>query len=209
MSENKIPTEEVKIVEQHVEIPEGAACGAIAVSQLAVSQLAHAFANAKHITTKSPPLKPATFTVAPVKPAPAPAILVPPKPDRRDAGKTLRDRLEFDRFVVQYYTNKLTSCKARGIAFNLTFLQVKNLLRAKKCQYTGILLTHTNGPNGQRDTDLTIERIDNNRPYETGNVCAVSFAANQAKSAFDAKFGKDAVTMIHKMSKALKKRGIK
>jgi hypothetical protein len=193
-------TPEAKIVEQHVEFPAGTATGAAAVTQLA-----HAFANAKPIAHKPPPPKPTpvTFTVAA---APAKAVT---KPDRRDTGKSLYDKLEFDRFVVQYYMNKLTSCKSRGIAFNLTFLQVKNLLRAKKCQYTGVLLTHTQGAGAQRDTDLTIERIDSNRPYETGNVCAVSFAANQAKSMFDAKFGKDAVAMIHSISRELKKRGIK
>jgi len=184
MSENEVITP--------VEIPSTAACGGVGVSQLA-----YAFANAK-------PLKPS------VPPPAAPAAPVKAKPDRRDGGRTLHERLEFDRFVVQYYQNKLISCKARGIAFNLTFLQVKNLMRAKKCQYTGVPLTHTqSGSSTQRDTDLTIERIDNNRPYETGNVCAVSFAANQAKSLFDAKFGKDAVKMIHAMSKSLKKRGIK
>lgn len=174
------------------------------------NQLAAAFATAK-------PLVP---TPKPITPPPAPIVThQTPKPnlspfkkksERRDGGKTLLDRLEFDRYIVQYYSNKLNSCKSRGIAFNLTFLQVKNLLRAKKCQYTGVELTHTmSNTGGQRDTDLTIERIDSNRPYETGNVCAVSFAANQAKSMFDAKFGADAVKMIHEMSKQLKKRGVK
>lgn len=174
------------------------------------NQLTNAFAAAVVATPAPTPAPRANAPQFGVRPPAKPFVKTPfkPKPDRRDAGKSLIDRLEFDRFVVQYYQNKLTSCKARGIAFNLTFLQVKNLLRAKKCQYTGVELTHTQGPSGQRGTDLTIERIDNNRPYETGNVCAVSFDANQAKSSFDARYGADAVKMIHLMSKNLKKRGV-
>ena len=120
------------------------------------------------------------------------------------------DKVEFDRYLVNYYMNKLDSCKKRGIAFNLTFTQVKNLMRAKKCQYTGVALTHTPfATQTQRDTDVTIERIDSRKPYETGNVCAISFAANQAKSGFDAKYGADAVAMMHLISANLKKRGVK
>ena len=119
------------------------------------------------------------------------------------------EKVEFDRYIVQYYMNKVDSCRSRGIAFNLTFTEVKNLLRAKKCQYTGVALTHTNSKTSQRDTDATIERMDSSKPYEPGNVCAVSYAANQAKSGFDAKFGADAVAMLHLISAQLKKRGIK
>jgi hypothetical protein len=98
------------------------------------------------------------------------------------------------------------SSKARGIAFNLTLTQVKNMLRAKKCQYTGIDLTHVAKGGIQSPTDVTIERIDPSCPYETGNVCAISFAANQAKSMFDAQFGKNSVAMLVKMAKEISKR---
>lgn len=137
---------------------------------------------------------------------PAP-VKNPPIKKRRDTGTGQAGKVEFDKYVANYYVNKIVSSKARGIAFNLTLTQVKNMLRAKKCQYTGIDLTHVaKGTGIQSPTDVTIERIDPSRPYETGNVCAISFAANQAKSMFDAQFGKNSVAMLVKMAKEISKR---
>lgn len=117
---------------------------------------------------------------------------------------------EFDAYVARYYTNKINDAKTRNIPFSLTFTQVKNMLRAKKCQLTGIDLTHTGALNGiatQRLTDVTIDRIDNSKGYEKGNVLAASHMANQIKNGFEMKCGKRAIITIHTMSKALKKRG--
>jgi hypothetical protein len=116
--------------------------------------------------------------------------------------------LEFDRYVATYYVNKLRSCKDRNIEFNLSLLQVRNMLRAKRCQLTGIELTHnTSGQALQKNSDVTIDRIDCNRPYETGNVCAVSHLANTLKAAFESPGNGRDVSLIHTMSKNLKKMG--
>ncbi len=122
-------------------------------------------------------------------------------------NKPQHEKVAFDRYVVKYYSNKIDSCRSRGIAFNLTFTQVKNMLRAKYCQYTGVELTlKPSGNTEQGRTDVTIERIDSNKPYETGNVCAVSFAANQAKASFDRIYGELAVPVLLAMSKNISKR---
>lgn len=113
------------------------------------------------------------------------------------------DTVQFDKMVAQYYVNKVQSCRTREIEFNLTFTQVKNMLRAKKCQYTGVTLTKSTS-SSQLPTDVTIERIDPSKAYETGNVCAVSYAANQAKSAFDKIYGKDSYKMFLLMAKNMK-----
>ena len=113
--------------------------------------------------------------------------------------------VEFDKMCVTYYANKVQSCGQRGISFNLTFTQVKNMLRAKRCQYTGVTLTKSNSST-QKPTDVTIERINPKKPYETGNVCAVSYAANQAKANFDRVYGSESAKMLSMISKSITKR---
>lgn len=44
------------------------------------------------------------------------------------------------------------------------------------------------------ESDITIERINPNMGYEEGNVCLVTFAANQHKSHLDAFVKKDVIT---------------
>lgn len=122
------------------------------------------------------------------------------------------DKYEFDRFVANYYVNKISSSKGRGIEFNLTLTQVRNMLRAKYCQLTGIPLSHYGAGQVQasrRLTDVTIDRIDCNRPYETGNVIAVAHFVNSVKSQFEAVERHSTVNMIHKMSSNLKRLGYK
>jgi hypothetical protein len=118
--------------------------------------------------------------------------------------------IEFDKYVARYYVNKLQQCKDRKIEFKLTLVQVKNMLRAKRCQLTGIELTHNMMycSGSQRPTDVTIDRIDCDKPYETGNVIAVAHIANSLKAAFENKPAGVSAKTIHIMSKNLKKRGM-
>lgn len=122
--------------------------------------------------------------------------------------KDISSTIKFDKMCVTYYANKLLSCKARGIEFNLTYTQVKNMLRAKRCQYTGITLTKSSGAK-QLPTDVTIERIDSSKPYETGNVCAVSYAANMAMNNMEQWFGKNSINAMKKMTKYVSKHNAK
>lgn len=120
--------------------------------------------------------------------------------------------IEFDKYATRYYCSKQQQCKERGIDFNLTFTQVKNMLRAKRCQLTGVDLTHTNAgkklaESVQRPTDVTIDRLDNNKPYETGNVIAAAHFANHFKGILEKDCGSNAANVLHNMSKNLKKRG--
>lgn len=121
--------------------------------------------------------------------------------------------IEFDTYVAEYYVRKIQQCKDRRIKFDLTLTQVKNLLRAQKCQLTNTELTHTNAgvevkKLQQRPTDVTIDRIDSSKPYEKGNVMAVAKFANQLKGDFENTCGKNAYKMLHLMSKNLKRRGV-
>ena len=92
---------------------------------------------------------------------------------------------DFELFVLSYYQNKVQSCKDRGIEFKLNLVSVRNMLSAKKCGYTGLELTRGKKGLGMLSTDVTIDRIDNTRPYEKGNVIAVSNVANNFKSIFE------------------------
>lgn len=97
--------------------------------------------------------------------------------------------IEFEVFVSKYYINKVNSCKQSGKEFALTLTEVRNLFKIKKCQYSGVDLTHkgagTNLPDRDRFTDTTLERVDNTIGYCKGNVLAVAHGFNQIKSTFE------------------------
>ena len=112
--------------------------------------------------------------------------------------------LEFDQYVVRYYSHKMQSCIARGIPFQLTITQVKNMLRAKRCGYTKELLTHTRTT--QIDSDVTIDRIDCTKPYQTGNVIACSHKANRAKNSFESLYRGEANNVMAGVMKVVDKR---
>lgn len=83
--------------------------------------------------------------------------------------------------LAKKYISKEQSAIARNIEFSISFTSYKNLMRAKKCYYTGICLTEPTGP-AQLTTDRTIDRIDPTKGYVHGNVVACCFQANQIKS---------------------------
>lgn len=91
---------------------------------------------------------------------------------------------EFDLYVARKMQKKAQNAKERGIEFNLSFQSMKNLLSAKKCYYTGVIMTKSDGE-GQKMSDLTIDRIDSSKGYVPGNVVACCYAANQLKAQFE------------------------
>jgi len=97
------------------------------------------------------------------------------------------DDVVWDLMVANRFRNKYKNSKDRGIEFSLSFRAMKNLLSAKKCYYTGLLLTNPEGPEEgkMKPSDLTIDRIDCKRGYVSGNVVACSNAANQLKAQFE------------------------
>ncbi len=87
--------------------------------------------------------------------------------------------------LARNYIGKADNARSRGIEFSLSFTAYKNLMRAKKCQVTGTILTD---PRPQKDllaTDRTIDRIDSKKGYVSGNVMAVCHAVNGFKSFFE------------------------
>ena len=88
--------------------------------------------------------------------------------------------------IAQMYVNKANNAHARGLEFSISFSTYKNMMRAKRCKYTGITLTEQRiGAQSHRATDRTIDRIDASKGYINGNCVACSHAANQFKSNFE------------------------
>ena len=116
--------------------------------------------------------------------------------------------IEFDKFVARVYSNKVNSCRDSGLEFSLSLTQVKNMLRAKRCQYSGVELTHCASGVAQKDTDVTIDRIDNSKGYITGNVLACSKAMNSLKGVIENPSNASTLEGTYKMCKKLNKLGM-
>ena len=86
--------------------------------------------------------------------------------------------------VAKKYLSKFQHAQKIGIKFTLSLCAFKNIMRAKRCKYTGIILTEPNNST-LRFSDRTIDRIDHTKGYISGNVCAVCHGANSFKSAFE------------------------
>lgn len=93
---------------------------------------------------------------------------------------------QFDLKVANKLRRKAQDAKTRGIEFALTFQSMKNLMKAKRCYYTGIVLTEPaglqDGDTGRGASDRTIDRIDGSKGYIPGNVVACCNAANNIKA---------------------------
>ena len=93
---------------------------------------------------------------------------------------------EFDLYAAKHLVWKAENAKKRGIDFGLTHTGMKNLLNAKRCFYTGIVLTKSTGKEDElKLSDFTIDRIDGSKGYVKGNVVACCHAANQMKNQFE------------------------
>lgn len=89
-----------------------------------------------------------------------------------------------DQEIARKYLDKIHNAKQRNIEFNLSLTAFKNLMRAKKCRYTKMVLTE--GKDGALIvSDRTIDRKDSSKGYIKGNCVAVCHGANQFKSIFE------------------------
>ena len=83
---------------------------------------------------------------------------------------------DFDLMVANKLHQLKNSATVRNKEFNLTFADVKKLVKRKTCYYTGLKFD----PN-LNDYQLTIDRVDSNIGYVKGNVVACLSAVNAAK----------------------------
>lgn len=79
-----------------------------------------------------------------------------------------------DLALCKKYIALLQSADSRGIEFKLSLTALKNLKRSKRCYYTGDLFTDKNR--------MSIDRVDNSKGYEDGNVVACGESLNHRKT---------------------------
>lgn len=92
--------------------------------------------------------------------------------------------VEFEYSVALKFKQTYEGAKERKIEFNLSISDMRKLMLAKKCAYTGMELTDDNTPQGQADfpNKRTLDRIDSNKGYVRGNVVACSHIINKIKN---------------------------
>ena len=81
--------------------------------------------------------------------------------------------------VAYKYVKLKQSAKDRGLDFEITLSDLKRVLKAKRCYYTGKSIS--TWYKSDNDSKLTIDRIDNDKGYVTGNIVACSKKFNQRK----------------------------
>jgi len=86
--------------------------------------------------------------------------------------------MTIDTLIAKKYLALMTSANSRNIEFDLTLADVRKLLTVKKCYYSGVILTDEIDSDNQRSVD----RIDNDKGYITGNVVACSRYLNRIKA---------------------------
>ena len=77
----------------------------------------------------------------------------------------------------------------RGIDWHIGFLSMSNLMKAKKCYYTGIELT---------DSNFSVDRVDSSKGYIKGNVVACHKTFNYLKGTLENKRGSLDIDLVIK-----------
>jgi len=101
--------------------------------------------------------------------------------------------------LARKYLSKADRANKSGITFTISFMSYKNLMLAKKCKFTGILLTSPRPDKPIRSSDRTIDRLDNNLGYIPGNVVAVCHSANALKAVWENPNNQLSIDLVKKM----------
>lgn len=75
--------------------------------------------------------------------------------------------------LARAYLNKADQAKSKGIEFSISLTSFKNMLKSKKCYFTGLPLAAET---------FSIDRIDNSKGYVAGNVVACHLNFNSLKA---------------------------
>jgi len=113
--------------------------------------------------------------------------------------------------VARKYLTKYNNAKAGGHEFTISLTSFKNMMRAKRCAYTGVLLTEPTHKKAL-STDRTIDRIDNRLGYVSGNVVACSAWINSLKSVLEdesSKLNLEQIEMFTRNFRSKMKKGVK
>jgi len=104
---------------------------------------------------------------------------------------------DFDLMVANKLHQLKHSATIRGKEFNLTFAEVKRLVKRKTCHYTGLKFDPS-----INDYQLTVDRVDSTKGYVSGNVVACLNVVNSMKEHLlerEGSFFKDNPKLLMKM----------
>lgn len=90
-----------------------------------------------------------------------------------------------DIHIARKYINKYNNARDQHIEFRLNLASFKNLMNAKRCYYTGIVMTTKLRGKTIKATDRTVDRIDSSKGYIKGNVVACCHTANKMKGTLE------------------------
>lgn len=97
--------------------------------------------------------------------------------DQKSIDELYNKGYKYSHEVKNKYDQLKRSAKKRKIDFSLTYEDVEKLLSVKRCYYTGIRFKSSNSSKSR-----SIDRIDNKKGYEKGNVVACCKQLNLLKS---------------------------
>lgn len=83
--------------------------------------------------------------------------------------------------IKKLYNHLKSSAKRRNIQFDLKLSDLNNLSFNITCPILGIVLDY-NCKNGIADACYSIDRINSNLGYISGNIQVISFKANRSKN---------------------------
>lgn len=86
-----------------------------------------------------------------------------------------------DLTLAKRYVIKARNAREKGLEFDLPFHVYKKLMLRKTCTYSGLTMTDEPG----HWTKRSLDRIDNDKGYEVGNVVAVCEGVNRLKGAWE------------------------
>ena len=119
--------------------------------------------------------------------------------DCRSAGRRKRLSNSPHLYISNLYTHLSHRRKATHV-FNITREYLYKLYDKQKgiCEYSGVPMTNVKDGTGYHLKNISIDRIDNTKGYEEGNIALVCLAVNMMKYTLDLK---DLIAWCNEISK--------
>lgn len=92
--------------------------------------------------------------------------------------------IQIDVELAKSYVNRSAKAKAKGLEFSISFAEYQALMSEKRCHYTGMEIFPPEGTVQNYNT-RTIDRVDQNKGYVSGNCVACSRYFNSLKSVIE------------------------
>lgn len=122
----------------------------------------------------------------------------------------LSDEVSHGSFVAKKYLMLMQSATNRGLEFNLSIEELSQMLRKKECYFTGeplVSFVHCRDQVNSGEVELpanylTVDRLDSDKGYVSGNVVICSNEINQLKDRMPSQEFSKAIAMRKLMKEA-------